>query len=120
VEGASPDGGPLEGDQWSDPRNDSKYSADDLISLGFINSPEHAQLVAQSKPLADVRIEDYDAILAIGGQGPMYTFYGSELVHGLLRDFYEAGKPVAVICHATCALLETRLSDGSLLVEGKT
>jgi putative intracellular protease/amidase len=26
----------------------------------------------------------------------------------------------AVICHATCVLLRTRLSDGSLLVAGKT
>ena len=26
----------------------------------------------------------------------------------------------AVVCHATCALLETQLSDGRLLVEGKT
>jgi putative intracellular protease/amidase len=67
-----------------------------------------------------VRVEDYDALLAIGGQAPMYTFYKSAAVHALLRDFYEAGKPVAVICHATCALLEARLSDGSLLVEGKT
>ena len=120
VDVASPGGGPLEGDKWSDPRDESGYSADDLISLGFINSPEHAKLVAEPKPLADARIEDYDAMLAIGGQGPMYTFHRSEPVHGLLRDFYEAGKPVAVICHATCALLETRLSDGSLLVEGKT
>jgi putative intracellular protease/amidase len=50
----------------------------------------------------------------------MYTFHRKEAVHILLRDFYEAGKPLAVICHATCALLETRLSDGSLLVRGKT
>ena len=120
VEVASPEGGALEGDKWSDPRDESRYSADDLISLGFINSPEHAKLVAETKPLAEVRVEDYDALLAIGGQGPMYTFYGSEAVHSLLRDFYEIGKPVAVICHATCALLETRLSDGRLLVEGKT
>jgi putative intracellular protease/amidase len=67
-----------------------------------------------------VAVEDYDALLVIGGQGPMYTFYRSEAVHALLGGFYEAGKPVAVICHATCALLEARLSDGSLLVEGKT
>jgi putative intracellular protease/amidase len=120
VEVASPDGGALEGDKWSDPRDESRYSADDLISLGFINSPEHAKLVAEPKPLADVAVEDYDALLVIGGQGPMYTFYRSEAVHALLGDFYEAGKPVAVICHATCALLEARLSDGSLLVEGKT
>jgi putative intracellular protease/amidase len=120
VEVASPDGGALEGDKWSDPRDESRYSADDLISLGFINSPDHAKLVAEPKPLADVAVEDYDALLVIGGQGPMYTFYRSEAVHALLGDFYEAGKPVAVICHATCALLEARLSDGSLLVEGKT
>jgi putative intracellular protease/amidase len=120
VEVASPEGGKLEGDKWSDPRDESGYSADDLISLGFINSPEHARLVTEPKPLAEVRVEDYDALLAIGGQGPMYTFHRSEPVHALIRDFYETGKPVAVICHATCALLETRLSDGRLLVEGKT
>jgi putative intracellular protease/amidase len=120
VDLASPDGGKLEGDKWSDPRDESGYSADDLISLGFITSPDHMRLVADSKALGDIRVDDYDALLAIGGQGPMYTFHRNEAVHGLLRDFYEAGKPVAVICHATCALLEARLSDGSLLVEGKT
>ena len=35
----SPDGGKLQADSWSDPRDESKYSADDLISLGFICSP---------------------------------------------------------------------------------
>jgi putative intracellular protease/amidase len=120
VDVASPDGGKLEGDKWSDPRDESGYSADDLLSLGFINSPTHIKLVSESKPLADVQAENYDALLAVGGQGPMYTFYQSEEVHNLLREFYEAEKPTAVICHATCALLETRLSDGRLLVEGKT
>jgi hypothetical protein len=38
----SPDGGKLEADNWSDPRDESKYSADDLISLGFITSPSHS------------------------------------------------------------------------------
>jgi putative intracellular protease/amidase len=33
---------------------------------------------------------------------------------------YEAGKIAAVICHATCVLLKTRLTDGRLLVDGKT
>jgi len=120
VDIASPDGGKLEGDKWSDPRDESRYSADDLISLGFINSTEHVKLVSDSKPLADARADDYDALLAIGGQGPMYTFYRRDAVQALLRDTYEAGKPLAVICHATCTLLETRLSDGSRLVEGKT
>jgi putative intracellular protease/amidase len=120
VEVASPDGGRLEGDSWSDPRDESRYSADDLLSLGFINSPEHSALVEQSTPLADVSVDDYDAVLFVGGQGPMFTFARDERVGRLLASFYEAGKITAVICHATCVLLDARLSDGRLLVEGKT
>jgi putative intracellular protease/amidase len=120
VDVASPDGGKLEGDTWSDPRDESRYSADDLISLGFINSPDHMKLIEDSKSLAGVGVDAYDGLMVIGGQGPMYTFYENESVHGAIRDFYEAGKPTAVICHGTCALLTTRRSDGSLLVDGKT
>ena len=120
VDVASPEGGQLEGDAYSDPRDASGYSADDLLSLGFISSPEHAGLVEQSKPLADVAVNDYDAALLVGGQGPMYTFWNDERVHRLVTSFYEAGKVTAVICHAVCVLLKTRLTDGRLLVEGKT
>ena len=120
VDIASPDGGALRGDTLSDPRDSSGYSADDLISLGFVNSPEHMKLIEQSKPLSEVRVDDYDGVLFVGGQGPMYTFMNDERVHSLVAAFYEAGKVTAVICHATGVLLKTRLSDGSLLVDGKT
>jgi putative intracellular protease/amidase len=120
VDVASPDGGALRGDPWSDPRDKSEYSAEDLISLGFINSPAHMRLVEESKPLADVGVDDYDGALLVGGQGPMYTFIDDERVHALVVSFYEAGKVTAVICHATCVLLKTRLADGRLLVDGKT
>src|SRR5262245_33868957 len=113
VEVASPEGGRLQADSWSDPRDESRYSADDLISLGFINSPEHMKLVEGSMPLDDVRLDEYDALLVIGGQGPMYTFYENDSVHDAVRASYEVGKPTALICHATCVLLKTRLSDGS-------
>jgi putative intracellular protease/amidase len=117
---ASPDGGKLEADNWSDPRDARKYSAHDLISLGFINSPEHRKLTDESKPLYDIRLGDYDGVFFVGGQGPMYTFYNDERVHKLVAGFYEAGKATAVICHATCVLLRAKLSNGRLLVEGKT
>jgi putative intracellular protease/amidase len=120
IDVASPEGGPLKADSWSDPRDKSGYSAHDLISLGFINSPEHARLVEDSKPLADVKVGDYDAALFVGGQAPMYTYFNDERVHSLLVSFYVAGKVTAVICHATCVLLRTRLSDARLLVDGKT
>jgi putative intracellular protease/amidase len=120
VDIVSPDGGKLEADSWSDPRDESRYSADDLLSLGFITSPEHLKLVDGSKPIAEVGVDDYDAVLFVGGQGPMYTFVDDGRVHGLIAAFYEAGKVTAVICHATCVLLTTRVTDGRLLVDGKT
>jgi putative intracellular protease/amidase len=120
VDVASPDGGALQADSWSDPRDESGYSAEDLISLGFINSPKHLKLVEESKPLAEVRADDYDGVLLVGGQGPMYTFFSDERVHAQLTSFYEQGKIAAVICHATCILLKVRVSGGDLLVDGKT
>jgi putative intracellular protease/amidase len=120
VDVASPDGGPLQGDAFSDPRDTSGYSAEDLISLGFINSPAHMKLIEDSKPLAAIRVDDYDGALFAGGQGPMRTFWRDERVHALVASFYEAAKATAVICHATCVLLKTRLADGRLLVEDKT
>ena len=115
----SPDGGNLEADNWSDPRDESKYSAHDLISLGFLSSPEHAKLVADSKPISQLNLTDYDAVLFVGGQAPMYTFYNDERVHSLVAQVYKAGKVTAVLCHATCILLKAKL-DGRLLVEGRT
>jgi putative intracellular protease/amidase len=116
----SPEGGSLQGDKWSDPRDDSKYSAEDILSLGFISSPEHLCLTQRSKPLRELDTGRYDALMFIGGQGPMYTFYEDERVQRLAVEAYERGKVTAVICHATCILLKTKLASGRLLVEGKT
>ena len=116
----SPLGGALQADSWSDPEDASGYSAHDLLSLGFKKSPTHAALVAETKSIAGVNAAEYDAIFVTGGQSPMITFRGNRAVQQLLADFYEAGKVVAVVCHGTCLLLETRLSNGEYLVKGKT
>lgn len=119
VDLCSPDGGRLEADSWSDPRDPGKLEADDLISLGFINSPEHSKLVEDTKPINQLNPDDYDAIVFAGGQGPMYTFYANERVHKLVADFYAAGKITAILCHATCLLLKVKIG-GKHLVSNKT
>ena len=115
----SPNGGKLVADNWSDPRDESRYSATDLISLGFLSSPDHMKLVENSQPIARLQTSDYDAVLFVGGQAPMYTYYNDPRVHTLAGAVYEAGKIIAVLCHATCILLKTKL-NGKFLVEGKT
>jgi len=117
---ASPEGGKIAIDGFSDPRDASQYSAHDILSLGFLSSPRHAALLEQTPSLDEVNPDDYDALFIAGGQGPMYTYIDNTRLHRFVASFYEAGKLLAVVCHGTCILLKTRLADGKLLVDGKT
>lgn len=120
VEIRSPDGGALRADGYSDPEDASGYSAHDLVSLGFKRSAKHAALLEDTASLDGVDVAAYDAVFVIGGQSPMVTFRGDAKLQKLVADFYEAGKVTALVCHGTCVLLETKLSSGRLLVDGKT
>lgn len=117
---ASPDGGALQGDGFSDPGDESQYSADDLISRGFMASPSHAALVADTPPLAQVDPADFDAVFLVGGQGPMVTFRHDQRVKDLVGRFLADGRIAAVVCHATCVLLDATMPDGELVVAGRT
>ncbi len=117
---ASPEGGELQRDGYSDPEDPSGYSTHDFVSLGFKHSPTFSALVKFTPAISDLKVADFDAILVIGGQGPMITIIDDLAVHKLVADFYEAGKITALICHGTCVLLKARLSNGELLCKGKT
>ncbi len=117
---ASPQGGKLELDSWSNPHDASGYSAHDLISAGFLTMPQTRVLIENTPKLSDLNPADYDVVFLVGGQAPMYTFYSDTALHQFVVDFYEAGKVVSIVCHATCVLLKAKLSNGDLLVKGKT
>jgi putative intracellular protease/amidase len=117
---ASPEGGSLRADSWSDPADESGYSAYDLVTRGFIASPEHRALVESTPALADVDVDLHDAVFLVGGQAPMVTFRADRRVGDLVGAFLGAGKIAAVVCRATCVLLEATLPDGGLVVAGRT
>jgi putative intracellular protease/amidase len=117
---ASPDGGRVEVDALSDPRDESRWSADDLISMGFLSTPELVELLDKTPKLSDLDLDSFDAILVCGGQSPMFTFRDRDDLRAAVLAFYEAEKPTAVLCHGTCVLLDITTSDGKRLIEGKT
>jgi putative intracellular protease/amidase len=117
---ASPDGGKVELDTLSDPRDRSKWSAEDLITMGFVNTPELMALLENTPKLSDIDLHGYDAIMVAGGLSPMFTYRDSEALKDAIRYFYEAEKPTAIYCHGTAALVDLKLSDGSHLVADKT
>lgn len=117
---ASPKGGKLELDAWSDPRHESGYSAEDIISMGFINTPHLMGLLENTMSLEDIKAADFDAIIVCGGQAPMFQFRKNKTLQRLIREFYETEKATAALCHGVSSLIDVQLSDGSYLIEGKT
>jgi len=107
-------------DAYSNPTDASGYSAHDVISLGYMQLEWFNEMLAHTKALTEVKMEDYDAIFLVGGQGPMYTFRGNSDLAQLFASFYGAGKPSAAVCHSTTLLLEAKKSNGMLIVTDKT
>jgi putative intracellular protease/amidase len=120
VEIVSPGGGKCEADALSDPRDPSGYSETDLISLGFISNPKLASLLDDTRPVAELDVEKFDAIVVAGGQSPMFTYERATGLQQTFVAFHEAGKIAAALCHGTALLRYARCADGSLLAAGKT
>jgi putative intracellular protease/amidase len=116
----SPEGGKIDMDSYSDPRHESGYSWEDLITLGFVNTPRLSALLETTKKLETIKVADYDALMVVGGQAPMFQFREHKGLQKVIANFYEAEKPTAALCPGTAALIDVKLSDGSYLIEGKT
>lgn len=117
---ASTDGGRVVMDSYSDPRDPSGYSAHDIITLGYLQLGWFEQMLSNTKSIAEVDHDGYDAVFLVGGQAPMYTFRQNQTLNNLFLRFFMSGKPSAAVCHATTMLLGVKLPNGKLLVEGKT
>ncbi|WP_035058506.1 type 1 glutamine amidotransferase domain-containing protein [Andreprevotia chitinilytica] len=116
----SPEGGKCEADSLSDPRDPSGYSKTDLISMGFIATPELMALVENTQPVSAIKLDAFDAILVAGGQSPMFSFDTADGLVAKFVEFYEAGKVAAALCHGVAILKYARLSNGEFLAKGKT
>jgi protease I len=68
--------------------------------------------VKVDKTLGEVSANDYDAIVLPGGQlNPDYLRVNQQAI-SFIKDFYQAGKTVAAICHAPWLLIEAGIIKG--------
>ena len=116
----SPDGGDCAWDAMSDPDDASRWQAEDQISRGYKNDPEFRRQIESTRPVAELDVDAYDALVVAGGQGPMFTFRAATALHDKFVEFYETGKVTAALCHGTAILAFATLSNGEPLVAGKT
>jgi len=120
IEIFSPNGGQCEADAMSDPNDASGYSANDLISQGFIHTPNLMQLINNTKAVKQLNVEDFDAIVVAGGQAPMFSYDEATDLHKKFVAFYESGKVTCALCHGVSILKYAILSNGEYLAKGKT
>jgi putative intracellular protease/amidase len=120
VEVFSPAGGACTADGMSDPNDASGYSKTDLITQGFIHTPELRALVDQTRAVADLAVEAFDAIVVAGGQAPMFTFEQATELHRKFAAFHEVGKVAAALCHGVAILAYAKDSKGQHIARGKT
>ena len=89
----------------------------ELVSLeegeiqGF-NHYDRADTFKVDRTVEEARAEDYDALVIPGGVGNPDTMRTDENAVQLVRDFFEQGKPVAVICHGPWMLVEAGVVRG--------
>ncbi|MDC3962744.1 type 1 glutamine amidotransferase domain-containing protein [Polyangium jinanense] len=81
--------------------------------------PTWSALLSSTARPDEIDAADYDAIYFTGGHAVMWDFPDDEALQALTRDIYEHGGVVSSVCHGYCGLLNTKLSDGRLLVAGR-
>ena len=75
--------------------------------------------LAHTIKLSEINAADYDAVFYPGGHGPLWDLVKDTNSIALIEAFQQQGKPMALVCHAPCALLKAKLPNGDPLIKGK-
>ncbi|WP_304636694.1 MULTISPECIES: type 1 glutamine amidotransferase domain-containing protein [Pseudoalteromonas] len=76
-------------------------------------------LMANTKPLAEVKADDFDAVFYPGGHGPLWDLVDNQDSISLIEQFLNSEKPVGAVCHASAVLLNAKNAAGKSVVFDK-
>ena len=85
----------------------------------FDSDPAAQNELANTVTLADLNVDQFDAVFYPGGHGPLWDLRSDADSIALIESFVAAGKPVAAVCHAPAVLLNAKGANGEPLVKGK-
>ncbi len=110
----SPAGGPVP----LEPRS-LRFPNIDRTAKRWLDDPERMALLERTASPDEIDASEFDAVYFTGGHAVMYDFPDSTGLQRITREIFERGGVVSSVCHGYCGLLNTRLSDGSLLISGR-
>jgi len=110
---ASPKGGlpPI------DPKSDEPGNQTDTMAR-FKGDKAAQAVLASTVKLSEMKASDFDTVFYSGGHGPMWDLAEDPASIALIESFYDAGKPVAAVCHAPGVLRHVKFK-GEPIVKGK-
>ena len=76
-------------------------------------------LMANTKPLTEVKADDFDAVFYPGGHGPLWDLVDNQDSISLIEQFLNSEKPVGAVCHASAVLLNAKNAAGKSVVFDK-
>jgi len=110
VDFVSPKGGevPLDGMESLDAEGEA-----------LLKSKVFKRKIMNSMTPDDVDTAKYQAVFFAGGHGTMFDLPNNRKLQEITRKIYENRGVVAAVCHGPAGLVNTKLSNGKYLVEGK-
>ncbi|ADV27281.1 ThiJ/PfpI domain-containing protein [Pseudoxanthomonas suwonensis 11-1] len=101
-----------------DPRSDAPESRTD-DTRRFKDDAAAMAALADTRRLAEVSTDDFDAIFYPGGHGPLWDLAEDRQSRALLERAAASGKPLGLVCHDPAALRHAHRPDGAPLVQGR-
>ncbi|WP_452219414.1 type 1 glutamine amidotransferase domain-containing protein [Lacinutrix undariae] len=111
---ATPKGGAAPIDPSSD-APDAATEATDRFNADALAKEK----IENTKILADMNPDDFDAVFYPGGHGPLWDLTNDKNSVALIEKFDRQEKPIAFVCHAPAVLKDVKNEDGTALVKGK-
>jgi len=100
-----------------DPKSDDPGNQTESMER-FKKDAATQKVLANTIKLSEANSKDYDTVFYPGGHGPLWDLVDDRNSIALIEAFYDAGKPVAAVCHAP-AVFKNVTHHGQPIVKGK-
>lgn len=91
-----------------------------IYDYAFLNDPIAQEKTKNTLAMSEVDPKLYSAIYFVGGKGAMYDFPNNSHIQSIVSSYHSSGKVIGAVCHGPSALVNVKLQDDRMLLEGKS
>jgi len=85
----------------------------------FMKDAHAKEMLASTKKLGDVDMNEYDAIFYPGGHGPLWDLANDETSVALIKKAYDQDKVIGAVCHAPAVFKNVFIKPEQNIVGGR-